>query len=269
MSTEILAGPLGELRAVSTAGGGTALTSTATRTVLPRAAKMMTLTARNFVGAAVAQVNVNPWLTIFKTTDAGLTLTDYSDNAQDGDAATDVTLSSLDTAANLDFLYVGSHLPFSGVVVDVDAANGTASVLTVKYRKSDSTWADISATDGTTSGGASLAIDGNVTWTVPTDWLMAAVKDTIDTEAQNLGILTQPMFWTRWEFSAALDSTTTLNSMISINRSTAYWELVEGQGIEEAVTVGPGGIISVTHKTDAGTGNLIINVATRQNGRFG
>src|SRR3972149_4552495 len=136
MATEILQGPLGEVRAVSTAGGGTALTTTAARVVLPRGTKWLSLIPRALTGADVVQFNFNPWLTIIKTTDLLATqanITDYSDAAQDSSAATDVDLSSLSTLANLDAVYVGSHLPFSGVEVDIDAANGTASVLTVTY----------------------------------------------------------------------------------------------------------------------------------------
>ena len=218
----------------------------------------------------VVKFNKNPFLIIFKTTDALVlesNLTDYSDNAQDNSTSTDVTLSSLGTAAQGDFLYVGAAIPFSGVAIDVDAANGNASVLTVKYRKSDNTWADTSATDGTDSGGATFAVDGSVTWTLPTDWITAKLKETGDTNL-NLGVATQELYWTRWEVSAALDASSTLNSMIAINRDATYAEIPAGMFWQEAVTVGPGGIYSITALTDAGTANLIVNCATRSSGRF-
>ena len=107
-----------------------------------------------------------------------------------------------------------------------------------------------------------------MTWTVPTAWVKAALNDAVVGEMQNVGILTHPLFWTRWVVSAANDASTTLNSLIAINRSTAYAELAAGQPFEEAVTVGPGGICSVTALTDAGTASLIVNVATRGGGRF-
>lgn len=266
MSTETLAGPLGEVRAASTAGGGTALTSTAARIVLPLGTKHIDLVPRNFSTAVVVQWLKNPWLTIVKTADSlGTEPTDYSIEAQDGSTSTSVVLSSLGTAAQGDFLYVGSHLPFAGVEIDVDGTNGNASVITVKYRKSDNTWADISDTDGTASGGASLAQDGSVTWTVPADWITARLFDTGDTTL-NAGFAKQDIYWTRWEWSAALDSSVTLDSMIAINRSTTYHEIPSGMAWEEAVTVGPGGISSIQAKTDAGTANLIVDCAAR--GRF-
>lgn len=271
MATETVRGPLGEVRSATTAGGGTALTNSAQRIVLPRGAKHMIIIPRNFGGGGVVvKFNKNPFLTIFKTTDAladEANLTDYSDNAQDNSTSTDVTLSSLGTAAQSDFVYVGSYVPFGGVTIDVDAANSTASVLTVKYRKSDNTWATISATDGTDSAGASLGVDGSVTWTVPTDWISCRLRETGDTKLQ-IGLATSDMFWTRWEWSGGLDSSTTQNSWIAINRDTTYAEIPDGMGWEEAVTVGPGGIYSITALTDAGTANLIINCATRMGGHF-
>ncbi len=269
MATEILSGPLGEVRAASTAGGGTALTSSAQRIVLPRGTKQITLIPRNFSTAVVVKFNKNPFLTIIKTSDLLATqanMTDYSDNAQDGSTSTKVTLSSLGTSAT-SFIYVGAATPFGGVEIDVAATNSNASVLTVKYRKSDDTWADISATDGTASAGATMAQDANVTWTVPTDWKSAKLFETGDSPL-HLGVTMEEMFWTRWEVSIALDSTTDQNSWIAINRSTTYAEIPLGLGWTEAVSVGPGGIFSITALTDAGTANLIVNCATRSAGRF-
>lgn len=270
MATEILAGPLGEIRAASTAGGGTALTTTAGFIQIPTGVRHLMITPRNFSTGVVAQIALNPYLVVIKTADALATApTDYSENAQDGSAATDVTLSSLDTAANLDFLYVGSHLPFRGVVCDIDAANGTASVLTVKYWQdaAPDAWTDITATDGTTSGGATFAVDGNVTWTVPTDWLKASLLTIADTTL-SFPYAGLPMYWTRWEVSVALDSSTTLNSMLSMNRSTAYWELLSGQPLEERITKGLGGIGCVEALMNAGTGNLIVNAASGAGSSF-
>lgn len=272
MATEVHAGGYGEVRAASTASGGTALTSTAARIVLPKGTNHITMLPRNYASSAVVvKFNLNPWLLIFKSTDAladMANLTDYSDNAQDNSTSTDVTLSSLGTLAQGDALYVGSWTPFGGLVVDVDAANGNASVLTVHYSKNDNTWADISASDGTDSGGASMAVDGNITWTVPTDWGKIDLKTLTTTAAKNQGLFTEPEFWVRLSFSAALDSSTTLNSVIAINRDTTYAELPAGTGWEQHITVGRGGHYSITALTDTGTANLIVNCATNPGGRF-
>lgn len=266
MSTETASGPLGEVRAASTAGTGTALTTSAVRVPLWPGTKTVQVIPRNFAGADAVQWLPCPYLTILKSTNlltSQAALTNYSREAQDNDTATSVVLSSLDTLANGDALYVGSHVPFSGVDIDVDAANGTANALTVAYWKSDLTWADISATDNTDTG-ASLAVDGTVTWTVPSDWITAALEDTqTGANLAGLGVLSHPMYWTRWVWSVALDASTTLDSMIAIPRSTVYADIPSGMMEEFAVKVGAGGASALQFRTDAGTANVVVNCQSR------
>ena len=93
----------------------------------------------------------------------------FLDEATDGLSTTVVVLDSLNTLANNDGFFIGFDTPVNKITLTVSAANGNASVATVHYRKNDSTWADTSDTDGTTSGGASLAQTGSFTWTLPSD----------------------------------------------------------------------------------------------------
>lgn len=271
MTTEVIAAPLGELRAISTAGGGTALTTTATTIGLPKGTKYLALTARNFATAVVAKIALTPFLFVLKTTDALVAagnLTDASDAVQDGDTSTTLSLNSLGTAAQGDFLYVGSHLPFRGCRVDVGNTNSNASVLTVKYWDGNS-WEDISDTDGTTSGGATFAQDGLVTWTIPADWAITTLIASADSALPpiGVGVNTPDLYWTRWEVSAALDASVTVLELHALCRSTAYAELLAGQTLELTVSRGVGGVGAIEALTDAGTGNLIVNAGTRT-GRF-
>ena len=261
------AGPLGEGRAISTAGGGTALSTTPAFIQIPAGVKHLALTPRNFTTAVVAQLIRNPWLVVLKTADDLATVTEYSDEAQDASTATSVVLSSLGTAAQGDYLFVGSHKPFRGVAIDVDGPNSNASVLTVRYPSlSNLNWFTISATDGTASGGVSLAQDGNVTWTDPADdWLKLSLVQ-LDTElsgGQTPGATvkhrTAPLYWTRWEWSAALDSAVTLDHMLAMNRSTVYEEYVSGQTLELQISRGVFGDGCLEARVDAGTGNLVVN----------
>lgn len=274
MATEIHAGPLGEVRAASTAGGGTALTTTLTTIALPSGTHYASITPRNFASANVVKIIVNPYLIVLKTTDGGATatnLTDYSENAQDGSASTSVDLSALDTLANGDALYVGSWLPFRGVNITVDGTNTNASTLTVKYWKSDSTWADSSDTDATQApAGDTLGQSGTVTWSIPSDWATTDLVTSTDmASAHSPHVATPDMYWTRWEVSAALDAAVTLDHFHALNRSTAYAELLSGQNFEETVSRGPKGLAVVEALTDAGTANLIVNIASRTaTGRF-
>ena len=271
MSTEVISGAIGELRSASVAGG-TALTTTRSFTQLPLKSYHLFVTPRNFGGASVARIFVNPWLFVLKTLDLLSTPPiDYSDAAQDSDATTDIVLSSLGTLANGDYLLIGSHIPFGGVNVDIDAANSIASVLLVEYWNGQS-WVTISATDGTASAGATFAIDGNVTWTVPTTWAASSLTEIADIGLQITNETfpgrQERLFWTRWTVSVALDSSTTVNSMVSINRSTAYFELLSGQMIEQRINHGPMGIGCVEAVTDAGTANLLVEVACLRDGEF-
>ena len=251
-------GGLGEQRSVG-ADAGVAVTTTVFVQPLPKGTAAVELIPRNSGSSALlVKYAVNPQLYVFKTTDDGVTFTDYSDNAQDDSVSTDVTLSSLGTLAQGDYLYVGAPIPFRGVRIDVDAANANASVLTVKYLNTAGAWVNITATDGTDSGGASMAVDGNVTWTVPTAWALNTLSNT------NIG---KKLYWTRWEVSAALDSTTTLNSLLPLNRSTAYRQLLINS-LPTIFSIIPGLDRSLEFLTETGTANLIVNVFSGDGKKF-
>lgn len=260
---ETVGGPYGEVRGSTSTG--VVLSTTAAYIAIPKATKSLFATPRNLSTAVVARLGLCPWIAVFKTDDSGATVTEYSDAAQDNSTSTDIVLSSIGTAAQGDFLYVGSHVPFRGVTIDVDSANGTASVLTVKYWDG-SAWTDITATDGTASGGASLAQDGAVTWTVPTGWTPANLrKDTGDLQSSLPGT-GHLFYWTRWQWSGGADSSTTLNSMIALPQSTSYFELVANQQYETGIQFGPQGFAAIEALTDAGTANLVVGFGSR--GRF-
>lgn len=271
MTQEVIAGGLGEGRVASTAGGGTALSTTATFIRLPLGTQTIQLTPRNFSTAVVAKFHTNPWLTILKTTDAMATVpTDYSKAGQDlSAAAAGVVLSSLDTLANGDFVLIGATIPFRGVLVDVNATNSTPSVLAVSYWNGTA-WTNITPTDGTDSpAGTTLGVDGNVTWTVPTDWQHAKLS-AIYPSAPNFVLRDFSMYWTRWSVSVALDASVTLDRMLAMNRESArYSEILSGQVFEEHIQHGvPNGIGCLEALTDAGTANMIVNAFAIRDGRF-
>jgi len=271
MPTETFPAELSEIRTISTTAAGSSLTTTPSFLQIPNGSIWLGMTPKNYTTAVVAQVALSPYLVVFKTTDnlaAVANQTDYSEAAQDGDTATDVVLSSLSTAAANDFMFVGSAVPIRGVSIDVDATNGTASALTVKYRKSDNSWADITATDNT-GGATSLANDGTVTWTVPTDWIKTTLNaayaiDAVAIKSPMYG--NTPLYWTRWQWAAGLDSSTTLNSIVALNRSTAYFELETGVTFSQKISKGIDGVGSIEMRTDAGTANIIVRVGAGKAG---
>ena len=92
----------------------------------------------------------------------GTTYTDVRDAL-----GNDGTTATFNSFADTHLFYLITDQPINRFYVDVTNANGTASVLTVKYY--NGAYTDATATDGTDSGGATLAVDGEVTWTLPTD----------------------------------------------------------------------------------------------------
>ncbi len=153
---------------------------------------------------------------------------DYSQEVADGQSGTVAILDSLDTWANWDAVYVCTPVPADALGLTVAAANGNASVMTLNYRKNDNTWADTSATDGTDSGGDTLAQTGDITWTQPSDEIPTMLFGTVG-------------FWYQIIFSAALDAEVEISGATFqapwtdvINR----WDGVPFDGIEVMVETG-------------------------------
>ncbi len=269
MATEIVDAPLGEIRAESAAG--TALTTTAVGIGYDLGSRWLSITPRNFSSANVARIQLVPWLSIVKTQDNHATFTDYSENAQDGASANVVDLSSQNTLANGDALYLGAAGTFRGVYVNTTTTNSTGSrTLRADAWTGSLGWFNLtsSISDGT-SGSTALDQDGNVTWTIPAAWVTATL-DGILSSLSNAYVLpdalrrefTTPLFWIRWTYNGALDSTTTCEEMIALHRSAAYGSLVEGQPLSTKANHSFGGIGGIEALTDTGTANLLVNGAT-------
>ena len=260
---------LTELRAASTASGGSALTTTLSHITLATpgfGADYMSITPRNFSGAAVVRYLLNPYLKIFYTTDGGLAndnITDISDEMQDGDA-TDHPLDDFPLTGT-GFVYVGARVPFSGVAITMGDKNDDPTTIKVNYWNGGG-WTDTGDVDGTDVGGDSMKQDGSVTWTVPTAWTSAALATTGDTLPSEAEGLHDNLFWTRWEWSAALDVSIDIRTMLAINRSTNYGEYIEGQTVEFKVSDRE--LATVQALTNAGTANLLVNVGTLVGSEF-
>ncbi|MDE2096674.1 MAG: hypothetical protein KGL39_05450 [Patescibacteria group bacterium] len=262
-------GPLGELRAASTAGGGTALTTTAALVALPDGVAHLICMPTNFATAKVVKMALNPYLSVLVTPDNLTTETDYSQVAQDGDTTTLVDISALNTLANGDYLLVGSFLPFRGVGVTITNANAVASTLAVKYW--NGAWTAVAGlTDGTASAGATMAVSGNVTFTVPTDWTRVDLDGMGVTVGGTIKQRGAQLYWLQLSVSAQLTNPTKASAILALNRSTKYGEFLSGQVIEEAVTkdLVPHGVACIEALTDAGTANLIVNVRSRYGAGF-
>ena len=272
---EIWAGQLGEIRATSTASGGTALTTSAGFIEFPALVRPgehkkchLFITPRNFATAVVAQIALNPWLTILKTTnDMATEPTDYSIEAQDSSTSTSVDISDLNTIANGDWVLVGSHIPYRGVYLDIDGTNSTSSrTLTVAYWNGGS-WIDYSLSYSV-AWTTAFDADTLVSWTPVTNWAVVTFRKLYPQLTFNTYYSDVPLYWTRWSVNGALDSSVTIDSMVAANRSTAYAELLSGQALEQREVYGFGGLGCIEALTNAGTANLIVNVATLREGEF-
>jgi hypothetical protein len=258
-----LIGPVGEMRAISTAAGGTALTSASTFLQLLPGAEAVQVVARNFATAVAVQAAFCPWLAVLKTTDSFATtanVTDYTEAAQDNNTSTTIVLSSLATSGAL---WVGSHVPFRGLNAVVGSTNSNTAALSGTYWNG-TTMANISLTDGTATSSTAFSVSGNITWTLPTDWVGASLT-TLASVGSSIGAphKAEQWFWVRLVVSAALDSSVTLTSLLALNRSTAYHEIVaDSPELAMQVQRGIGGQAALELKCDAGTANAVVNCLT-------
>jgi hypothetical protein len=259
MTTETRSAPV-----YSVWGETLALTTTKTGLYKPPQRKGMPCRSVILYSATPFRYQITAPVTgVFKTTDIGATFTDYTNNAIDRNTGTLVTLSSLDTLANGDCVYIVSPYQYGGICIDVGSANGSAATIAAYYpdwgaelnssvlavgttyiitateaghfyagcaindifvartataldasnKVKALTWTDISATDGTASGGATLAVDGNITWTMPTNWLEYSINGLKG-------------YIIRLSVSAAMDSSTTIRelSLLPIDDVSGYGE---------------------------------------------
>ena len=164
---------------------------------------------------------------------------DYSDNITLDDDAVAI-LDSLDTYANGDCIFFRTPLPAKSITITITAANGSASVASLYYAKNDGTWAAVSGfSDGTASGGATLAINGTMSWTMPTDiqpkylygssgwWYQIRLSATLDSEVE----ITYVTYNTNW-----LDLENVWNGVIQ------YAVEVQVEGTDNWETYGAGAV---------------------------
>ncbi len=271
MPIQTVAAKFNEIR-IAGASTGVSLTTTAAFTSFHPGSQWCSLTPRNFSTAVTVLYRFSPWLTVLRSHDALATEpVDASYLLQDGDTTVTLILNSFGTLAGGDAIYVGSHLPFGGLHVDVANANGTSSTLAVDYIATGNVLTTLSITDNTDTG-ASFAQDGTITWTVPVDWMPMLFQSAFNvppsTVLSKSNHYQQPLYWVRLSWNNANDSATSISQLRAIGRG-AHSELVSGQAFESSVRWGTNGISGVEALTDAGTANLVIQNGVFNRARFG
>ena len=152
---------------------------------------------------------------------------DYSDNVRDLVTASRVAvLDSLNTYAAFECIFIKTKTPAASLAFAIAKANGSASVLTLYYWNGTD-WTHASATDGTTDGGATLAVDGAITWTSPGD------------AEQEKFMYGQNGFWYQIRVSAQLDSEVEISSVlfddVGFNPLRNIWDGFDEFAIEAQV----------------------------------
>lgn len=251
---------LGEVRRAHTTAGGDASSTTPAVIQFPPGTQWVSIEGRNYTTAVVVQWAFVPYLRVFKTADALATITDNSETLQDNSTSTTATLNSWDTAANNHYLYLGAPIKFRGVQVDVVNTNSNASVLSTDYW--NGAWTNAASTDGTINTGASFGQDGAITWTVPSDWTKVDLATAVATTGAGVRDRAVPLYWVRFKVSAAFDATVSAASIVALAGSTNYLESISARLWQCMVSRGPDGWAGIEHRTDAGTANVIVNVAS-------
>ena len=153
--------------------------------------------------------NTGTWVADDQVTDvapSSCKFYDHSGTSYTTDAAAAITMT-LSSMTSSDYLYIGGTQPFESFKLDMNAVNSNSATMTVQYYNGSS-WTSLTVTDGSASGGATMAQDGNVTYTLPTNWQIVDVDGTT-------------AYWVRVSVTATLDSSVTTTDIFLLQRDTA------------------------------------------------
>lgn len=159
-------------------------------------------------GAAAHRVQIGAKIVkCLKTTDIGVTFTDYTTQATDRNIATLVDLSDLPVEGT-GYWYLGSNHKFGGCTIDIIGPNSTATSTMTAYYWNGTAWTNTAITDNTASGSVCLAVDGTVTiTTVPSAWAKTTATD-------NSGLTSYPgLYFIRFQSDKVMDEATTLGEI--------------------------------------------------------
>lgn len=107
-------------------------------------------------------------------------------------------------------VYVGWVRKINDIYLDINGVNATASTLTLANSSSAGFVSLAVTADGSDSGGATFAIDGNITFTPPSTWTAQSLKEQLnDPNAPDA-----KLFWLELSFSASLDAGTTIDQLM-------------------------------------------------------
>lgn len=148
------------------------------------------------------------------------TYTDLTAALTDRNTGT-TTGSSLNEMQAADFLYFGCDARYRGLSVDVANTNSLGTATAAVTYWNGSAWTTATPTDGTLST-RTLAQDGLITWTVPTDW----ARTTVNSEPTSL-------FWVRYAVSANLtDTSVSIAEVVTLANLTISNDSSDTEGFD-------------------------------------
>ncbi len=159
----------------------------------------------------------------------GTVIIDYSPTALHTDLTdrntSTGTATAMDSMATGDFLYICTSDILSGFRVVIGSANDQAAVVAFTYW--NGAWTGLTETDGTDTGGVSLAKTGSITWAAPTDAVPMSPKVSGNiTDADAPG---EYGFWWRVAWGAALGTNTEITELWTLNKNTSRGYFRGGQ----------------------------------------
>lgn len=162
--------------------------------------------------------------------DSASTLNDISVKLQHNDANSQSGL----LAEAADILYIGADRTFGKVIVDMETARTGQGVIIAEYFDGVGFVALSGVTDGTASGGDTLAQDGDITFTIPTDWAIGA-------QAVQAG-LDATLFFMRIKQTSAPSASHTIDQAVA-KIDTAVIAIFQVRMLETGISSNPLGAI--------------------------
>ena len=179
-------------------------------------------------------------LKVWRFAASGSTYTDLTANTTDRDSATTGSISAILSTA---FIYISSNYRFRGFYCNMSSSvNANAATLTIGYWNGTAWGAVAGGSDGTASGGATFAVDGEVSWTLPSDEVTTDVN----------GVL--GAYWIRLSVSATLSASTAIEELILLHQNVNY-DYIQG-GLHTFNCDQVGGFVALV---DAGTATGRVN----------
>lgn len=172
---------------------------------------------------------------------------DYTEKVTDSSTSRVAVLNSLNTLAAYQFFAIRTEVPCNSLTFTMVNTNGTVSTLAGQYWKSDGTWASLTITDGTKTGGnTTLGQSGAVTWTHPSD----------EIPHYQFG---QTGYWYRFNVSVQIDSSVSVSQVVYSGAWNAMVDVWDGSTVP-SIEAQVYRVNSLRYETYAGTSIDISNL---------